>query len=182
MSETAQPPPLPPPGAPKAMENQSPGHPSFFKVMRGVWLFTWRSQLTWQRLPMTLLNLLALPVLIYITTLSPASYARFFPWVPNPVVHLENFENRLGGSESRLKPEQSAELLRAFAEEYARGEKDRSGQQAVKDAYVKVSDGTRIIGAGYTDVRGIFEVGLGGAPGQLSIVAEHGDDVALIRE
>ncbi len=59
---------------------------------------------------------------------------------------------------------------------------DRTGQQAVKDAYVKVSDGTRIIGAGYTDVRGIFEVGLGAAPGQLSIVAEHGDDVALIRE
>ncbi len=59
---------------------------------------------------------------------------------------------------------------------------DRSGRNAVKDAYVKISDGSRIVGAGYTDVRGVFEVGMGGAPGLLSIVAEHGDDVALIRE
>ncbi len=59
---------------------------------------------------------------------------------------------------------------------------DRAGKEAVKDAYVKVSDGTRIIAAGYTDARGVFEAGLQGAPGLLSIVAEHGDDVALIRE
>ncbi len=59
---------------------------------------------------------------------------------------------------------------------------DHGGQAPVRDAYVKVSDGTRVVATGYTDARGVFEAGLPSAPGLLSIVAERGDDVALIRE
>ena len=81
-----------------AREKLVNARPGFFKALRGVWLFTWKSQLTWRKLPTGLLNLLALPVLIYITTFSTETWARRFHWVGNPVVQLDSFTQRLGRS------------------------------------------------------------------------------------
>src|SRR5258708_25039455 len=96
--------------------------PSFLSALRGLWLFTWKSQLIWRRLPAGLLQLVALPVLICITTFSTRSWDRHFHWVGNPVMSLDSFSRRLGRTGQKLEPKQSAELLRIFQEEYARAE------------------------------------------------------------
>ena len=104
--------------------------PGFFKALRGVWLFTWKSQLTWRKLPTGLLSLLALPVLIYITTFSTEAWARRFRWVGNPVVQLDSFSQRLGRSGVQLRPEQASAVLKIFADEYAQAEADWSQKRS----------------------------------------------------
>jgi ABC-2 family transporter protein len=116
-------------------------HPTFFGALRGFWLFTWRTHLTLRRLPMALLNLLLLPVLVYLTTPSPQKWAARFAWHGNPGWEFNNFSKRLKRmadrenparpDESRearassptvqpLRPEQAARLQQIFIEEYER--------------------------------------------------------------
>ena len=59
------------PSTPETRERSLTLRPSFLLALRGIWLFTWRPQLTWQRFPLGVLMLLALPVLVYLTTPSP---------------------------------------------------------------------------------------------------------------
>src|ERR1041384_2195414 len=98
--------------------------PGFFKALRGVWLFTWKSQLTLRRLPMGLLSLLALPVLVYITTFTTAKWARRFNWVGNPVHSVEDILPRSRGARNQLLSGPAPELVRIFSEEYGRAEKE----------------------------------------------------------
>jgi hypothetical protein len=120
-------------------------HPTFFGALRGIWLFTWRTHLTWRRLPMTVLNLLLLPVLVYLTTPSPQRWAARFAWRGNPGWEFNTFSKRLkrmadrekpgsanesgetrgaGGRDGQtiqpLQPEQAARLQQIFIEEYER--------------------------------------------------------------
>lgn len=115
----------PPPAREKTIE----GRPTFFRALRGVWLFTWKSQLTWRKLLPGLFSLLGVPVLIYITTFSTETWARRFHWVGNPVVQLDSFPQRLGRSGVELRPDQGTALLRIFAEEYGQAEADWSQKQ-----------------------------------------------------
>lgn len=55
------------PAPPVAREKTVSLRPTFFGALRGVWLFTWKSQLTWRRVPILLISLLALPLLVYIS-------------------------------------------------------------------------------------------------------------------
>jgi hypothetical protein len=126
MSELPSPPPIPPPPSlPK-----SPATPTFFKALRGIWLFTWKSQLTWQRLPGLALSLLALPVLIYITTFSPESWARHFDWKASPAVRWDALAKRFASANLPLQPDQKNELVRIFGEEYTRAGQDWRAQRA----------------------------------------------------
>ena len=97
--------------------------PTFFKALRGVWLFTWKSQATWRRLLLAALGLFALPVLVYLTTQSPRDWAESHrPQRRDPTVYLNGFSRRLTRAGIPLQPEQSAELLRIFREEFSRAE------------------------------------------------------------
>ena len=117
---------VPSPSPLVAQEKTAQRQPSFFGALRGVWLLTWRSQLTWRRLPLGVLILLALPLLVYITTKSPQAWAQHQSWAANPPAPLDGFARRLTRTGTPLKPEQKAALLRIFSEEFAHANSDLS--------------------------------------------------------
>ena len=98
--------------------------PSFFRALRGIWLFTWKSQLTWRRLPLRVISLLVLPFLVYITTSSPQAWSKRHSLLGNPAMQLDGFSRRLARADLALKPEQHASLQRIFEEEFARAESE----------------------------------------------------------
>jgi hypothetical protein len=97
-------------------------NPTFPGALRGIWLFTWRSHLTWGRLPITLITLLAVPVLVYLTTWSLEGWSRRQALMGNSFVKVNEFSRRLSRSGTPLSPEQQSELRRIFQEEFSRGE------------------------------------------------------------
>jgi hypothetical protein len=97
--------------------------PGFLSALRGVWLFTWKSQLTWRRLGIGLLSSLALPALIYLTTPSPQSWARSHRLqMGNPGTFLNGFAKRANRAGCPLQPKQRAELGTIVSEEFAKAE------------------------------------------------------------
>jgi len=119
--------------------------------LRGIWLFTWRSQLTSGRLPYTILALLALPVLVHLTTSSLEGWSRRQALLGNSSVKVNDLARRLARSGSPLTPEQNAELHRIFQEEFEKGESAvrdaRPGEMSVnlqreqiRDCYERISD------------------------------------------
>lgn len=98
-------------------------NPTFLGALRGIWLFTWRSRLTWRRMPSALLILLILPVLIYLTTRSPASWLQHHPLFGSPVRPVQIFRGQLKVAQMPLQPQQNADMLRIFADEYAQAER-----------------------------------------------------------
>jgi hypothetical protein len=117
----------PPPARPRTVQLT----PNFVGALRGIWLFTWKSQFTWRRLPISLAGLLALPILIYLTTSSPRTWTENHrPQIGNPAADLSGFYRRLARAGLSLPPEQKAELLRIFTEEYARAESDGDQTQS----------------------------------------------------
>jgi ABC-2 type transport system permease protein len=109
------PPPLPPP------QSKPRVAPSFLKAWRGVWLFTWRTQLTWRRVPVVLLSLLIVPFLIWATVRSPRNWTpRNLP-LGEPIWQINNFARRLGRSQIPvLKPDQRTNLIEMMNQEYLR--------------------------------------------------------------
>src|SRR5713101_3975702 len=105
---------LPPPVPPAFREEALRVQPSFIGALRGVWLFTWRSQLSWRRVPMGLILLLILPALVYLTTSPRRTWSERPSWASNPSAHLDGFSRRLGRYHLQLQPSQQAELLRIF--------------------------------------------------------------------
>jgi ABC-2 family transporter protein len=100
-------------------------NPTFFKALRGVWLFTWRSQATWRRLSLAALGWLALPVLVYLTTSSPRDWVESHrPQRRDPAVYLRGFSRRLSRAGIPLRPDQNDELLRIFSDEFSRPDAD----------------------------------------------------------
>jgi len=91
-------------------------------ALRGVWLLTWRSQLSLRRLPGQLGALLALPILVYITMVSPATWARRHLSLGDPARELSAISRRLERARIPLKPETSEALGRILAEEFQEGE------------------------------------------------------------
>jgi hypothetical protein len=98
--------------------------PTWAGAWRGIWLFTWRSQLSWQRLPVTLALLLVLPLLVYLTTLPRQSWSRRFRFLGNPRMQVSVLATRLTRADGALQPQQQVQLLRIFEEEFARTEED----------------------------------------------------------
>lgn len=130
--------------------------PAFFRALRGVWLFTWKSQLTWRRLPLRVISLLVLPFLVYITTSSPQAWSQRHSRLGNPAMQLNDFSRRLARADLPLKPEQRTSLLRIFEEEYARAESegretpsaetDADGQsRQIKASYERIGDRVKTV-------------------------------------
>ncbi len=97
--------------------------PTLLGALRGIWLFTWKSRLTWRRTPSALLILLILPVLIYLTTRSPESWLQHHPLLGSPVRPVQIFRGQLKVAQMPLQPQQNGDVLRIFADEYAQAER-----------------------------------------------------------
>ena len=109
------PPPLPPP------QSKPRVAPSFLKACRGVWLFTWRTQLTWRRVPVLLLSLLIVPFLIWATVRSPRNWTQRNLPLGEPIWQINNFARRLGRAQIPvLKPDQRTNLIEMMNQEYLR--------------------------------------------------------------
>jgi hypothetical protein len=98
--------------------------PTFLDGMRGIWLFTWKSQLGWRRVPLLLLGLLALPVLVYLTIPSAVAWSQRHSVLGDPSRALSEFYRRLARTGVQLQPEQQIQLQRIFSEEFARAESE----------------------------------------------------------
>lgn len=115
MSENA-PPPLPPFLQTEKVE----ARPSFFGALRGVWLLTWRAQLTWRRLPARILPLLIVPFLVYLTVFSPERWQRSrFSLTHLTPPQMNRLFKRLKDAGHPIKQEQQRDMFRIFAEEYS---------------------------------------------------------------
>ena len=130
MADLLEQPPLsaPPPAVPRA---RLALRPSFFGALRGLWLLTWRSQLTWRQAPMLVAGLLALPVLIYITTPTSEAWSRRHSLFAAPQRQLDEFARRLRAARLPLQSEQEAQLEQIFTEEFARARKDSPQTEAL---------------------------------------------------
>src|SRR5438128_2156986 len=115
-------------------EKAHPVHPTFVGALRGIWLFAWKSQFTWRRLPIGLASLLVLPLLVYLTTPSPETWVQHPSWAPNPSVQVDGFTRRLARAKLQLQPEQRDSLLKIFAEEYERQSRDSGDVVAAETA------------------------------------------------
>jgi len=126
-------------------------NPTFWGALRGVWLFTWRSQLTWRRLPLRAASLLVLPFLVYITISSPQTWARRQHVLGIPGVQFNNLSQRLTLAGHPLTSEQRSSVLKIFYDEFASSEKeardmaagetdaDRQSRQ-IKACYERIGD------------------------------------------
>lgn len=125
-------------------------NPTFLGALRGLWLFTWRSRLTWRRTVAAILILLVLPLLIYLTTSSPESWTQRRPLLGSPVAQVKTLARRLKLAQIPLQPQQSRDLSMIFADEFTKAERAwretkapdsaTSGQSAqVKACYERIS-------------------------------------------
>jgi hypothetical protein len=104
--------------------------PGFVAVLRGIWLFTWRSQLILRKVPGKLGALLVLPVLVYITIISPDKWAKRNVSLGDPGNVLRSFSHRLERERIAFQPATSEALGRVLTEEMQQGE---SSWQEQKD-------------------------------------------------
>jgi hypothetical protein len=104
-------------------ESREKLHPTFVGALRGMWLFTWKSRLTWRRMPAALLVLLILPALIYLTMRSPESWSRHHPLVGNPGTPVKSFGRKLKAAQMPLEAQQNRDVMEIFADEYAQAER-----------------------------------------------------------
>ena len=107
------------PAAPIAAAKHVTQQSTFVRCLRGIWLFTWKTQLTWKRVPLALVSLLVLPVLVYLTT-SPRVWERRQPLFGNPNQQFSYFSRDLARAGLPLKPEQFERLRQIFREEFQR--------------------------------------------------------------
>ena len=120
---------LRPPALPFSHENKLVFQPTFFGGWRGIWLLTWKNQLTWRRAPVLFVGLLALPILVYLTTVSPQTWSERHSWAGTSALRASDFARRLGRSGQRLNAEQQSQLQKVFTEEYTRA--DNESRQAL---------------------------------------------------
>jgi hypothetical protein len=121
--------------------------------MRGIWLFTWRSQLSWGRAPAMVAWLLVLPVLVAVTVHSPRTWQH--PDLPlgKPPDQLAGFAWRL--RRAKIEPLNSdayKQILNIMTNEYARTQEQAHSmagpQTSVEDQKVLVENShDRIVAA-----------------------------------
>lgn len=121
--------------------------PSFLRALRGIWLFTWRTQLAYGRLPMKLAGLLVLPVLVFFTTLTAQNWLQRYSPLGNPATQADILSRRLARANAGLQPDQRKKVEQIFTEEFAQTEKDlgpiessQSGNsvQQVRECYTRI--------------------------------------------
>jgi ABC-type transport system involved in multi-copper enzyme maturation permease subunit len=95
--------------------------PSLWGLLRGLWLFSWKSKLSWRRMPILIVGLVTLPFLVSLVTPSPNTWKRrdTVP-VDNQANQLWQFERRLRPNYEPLTQEQRDQLHSILQSEYAR--------------------------------------------------------------
>jgi hypothetical protein len=116
---------------PDAANSLAAAQPTFLLALRGVWLLTWKPQLTWRRLTMGIVGMLVLPALVYLTT-SPAIWSQSHSLLGSPAQRFEELNRRLIKAGLPLRPDQSRQLRQAFTEEFARAESNRGDGQLLE--------------------------------------------------
>ena len=106
----------------RAEGNASP-NPSFVGALRGIWLFTWKSRLTWRRTPAAILVLLVLPALVYLTMSSRESWSQRHPLLGSPMPSVKAFARKLKLAQAPLQAQQNRDVMAIFADEFARAER-----------------------------------------------------------
>jgi len=96
--------------------------PGLVGALRGVWLMTWKSQLTLRKLPAQLGTLFVLPVLVYITMVSPATWAKRHVSMGDSDAELNNFIGRLRREKIPYQPKVRDDLQRLLSEANERSE------------------------------------------------------------
>ena len=89
--------------------------PSLFRAWCGIWLLTWKNQLTWQRLPKQILGLFVLPVLVYLTPMNPAQNSSL---LGDSWSQFNSFSGRLMRAKTPLQPDQRMQLQKIFLDEF----------------------------------------------------------------
>jgi hypothetical protein len=116
------------------MKSAVPFEPGVWAAWRGLWLFTWKSRLTWRRLPMHLGLLLVLPALVWLTG-SLRTRPERGSFFQDASAQFEGFSRSLQRKGGRLPPEQQERLQRIFQEEFAVAAQERNDPRApVTDA------------------------------------------------
>jgi ABC-type transport system involved in multi-copper enzyme maturation permease subunit len=111
----------PPPIPPSIWKSQTPVvlEPNFFGALRGLWSFTWKSQLTWRRSPGLIISLLAIPLLTFFTVDPPKSAPGAFDWQQPPRQQVAELRRSLRREGSNLDKRQGNQLVEAIQEESA---------------------------------------------------------------
>jgi ABC-type transport system involved in multi-copper enzyme maturation permease subunit len=99
-----------------------PPLPTFFNTFKGIWLLTWKSQLTGSRVPARFGYLLVLPALVLLTVISPAKWTQRQSFFGDPGSQLDFFSRRLARQQTPLEPAQRESLQQIMAEEYAQAQ------------------------------------------------------------
>ena len=95
-------------------------HPSFLRAWRGLWSFTWRSQLTLGRWPGLLLTLLAIPVLTFFTLETLKLLATHYDWREQPRGRVEELKSSLNAAQARLERGVGSKITQIILEEQNR--------------------------------------------------------------
>jgi hypothetical protein len=111
-----------PPPSPAVRPRLPRPNPGFLGALRGIWLFTWKPQTAWRRLPLLLVGLLVLPALVYLTTPPARGGRRYDSALGPPALPVSRFSRQLQRAEVPLSTEQRSQLLVIFSEEFARPE------------------------------------------------------------
>src|SRR5437899_10933264 len=91
--------------------------PNFPGALRGLWSLTWRTQLTWRRLPGLLISILAIPLLTFFTVDPPKTAPTASDWQDPPRRQVAELRRNLRASRSNLSKDQVNQLLAAIEEE-----------------------------------------------------------------
>src|SRR5262245_2231908 len=67
-------------------------HPGFLRAVQGLWSFTWRAQLTWRRVPLLLVTLMAIPLLTFFTLEPLAHLTSRYDWREQPHKQVSEFK------------------------------------------------------------------------------------------
>jgi hypothetical protein len=97
--------------------------PTFFGALRGIWLFTWKSRLTWRRMPGAILILLILPALVYLTMSSAEGWSRRHPLLGSPVPPVKALARKMRQAQMPLEAQQNRDVMAIFGDEFARAER-----------------------------------------------------------
>src|SRR5260370_12610207 len=104
-------------------------HPTFVGSLRGIWLFTWKSRLTWRRMPSAMLVLLILPALVYLTMSSPEAWSQRHPLLGSPVASVKALSRKMRQAQMPLEAQQNRDAMAIFVDEFARAERAWRGKK-----------------------------------------------------
>lgn len=128
--------------------------PTFLGALRGMWAFTWKANFNWTRISATLLALLVLPTLVYLTTPSQEKWSRQNSILGRPANRVQELSEMFQQAGTPLTAEQKRSINKIFQEEFARAENQmrdaqpgqntvRWQREQIRDAYDRTYDRTR---------------------------------------